>query len=93
MQIQLLKPSTKAAKIIDISASADDNEAAAAALTTAAAAAADMSKELLGSLPLDEVKKRTVLQQQVIRCIALCIRSRPLLLHISSPHPHACGSG
>jgi hypothetical protein len=27
--------------------------------------AAGMSKELLGSLPLEEVKKRTILQQQV----------------------------
>jgi hypothetical protein len=39
VQIQLLKPSTKVAKIIDISA-ADDNDDIAAAMTNAAAAAA-----------------------------------------------------
>jgi hypothetical protein len=38
-QIQLLKPSTKVPKIIDISA-ADDNDEAAAAITNATATAA-----------------------------------------------------
>jgi hypothetical protein len=67
-QIQLLKPSTKSAKLfIDVTAGADDDEAAAAAaaLSTATNVAAGMSKELIASLPLDEVKKRTILQQQV----------------------------
>ncbi len=69
-QIQLLKPSAKVAKIVDITATADDDDGAAAALANAAAAAADMSKELLDSLPLEEVKKRTILQQQVHAALA-----------------------
>jgi hypothetical protein len=68
-QIQLLKPSTKGAKLfIDVTAGADvDDEAAAAAAALSAATnvAAGMTKELIASLPLDEVKKRTILQQQV----------------------------
>ena len=65
-QIQLLKPSNKSAKLfIDVTAGADETEAAAAALTSAANVAAGMTKELIASLPLDEVKKRTILQQQV----------------------------
>jgi hypothetical protein len=80
-QIQLLKPSSKAVKLIDLSAAADDEKAAAvaAALTNAAAAAAGMSKELLDTLPLEEVKKRTVLQAQVCTCIKSHHRL-PLLL-------------
>jgi hypothetical protein len=52
---------------MDIAEGADDDDGAAAALASAAAAAADMSKELLGTLPLEEVKKRTIFQQQVPR--------------------------
>ena len=68
-QLQLLKPSNKNAKLfIDVTAGADEGEAAAAAaaLTSAANVAAGMTKELIASLPLDEVKKRTILQQQVL---------------------------
>ncbi len=67
-QIQLLKPSNKSAKLfIDVTTGADEGEAAAAAaaMTSAASVAAGMTKELIASLPLDEVKKRTILQQQV----------------------------
>ncbi len=82
-QIQLLKPSTKAPKILDVTVGADDDDGAAAALASAAAAAADMSKELLGTLPLEEVKKRTILQQQVPAC-TLSTSHYPL----HHPHPN-----
>jgi hypothetical protein len=50
---------------VDVTAAAEDDDGAAVVLANAAAAAADMTKELLESLPLEEVKKRTILQQQV----------------------------
>lgn len=73
--IQLLKPSAKVAKIVDITATADDDDGAAAALANAAAAAADMSKELLDSLPLEEVKKRTILQQQRLKSLGASLKN------------------
>jgi hypothetical protein len=64
-QIQLLKTSHKTARVMDISTADADDAAAAAAQATSVAA--ETSKLLLDALPLDEIKKRTTLQQQV-RC-------------------------